>query len=177
MLGPPSRYASHGLERVRMGSMTSRQKSASTPGASRIEPAIPADAEALHALGVALMPDPWSIESARDELQHPAALGWVARERGELVGFLLVRKIPDQLEVMSMGVAAAHRRRGIARALLEEAARAARASHRSELVLELRASNSAALGLYEGAGFVVAGRRPRYYPGGEDALLMTLHLE
>jgi ribosomal-protein-alanine N-acetyltransferase len=54
---------------------------------------------------------------------------------------------------------------------------AARGSARAELILELRASNVPARALYEQAGFVVAGRRPRYYPGGEDALLMTLDLE
>ena len=43
-------------------------------------------------------------------------------------------------------------------------------------VRDLRASNGAARGLYEASGFVVVGRRPRYYPGGEDALLMTLDL-
>jgi ribosomal-protein-alanine N-acetyltransferase len=39
--------------------------------------------------------------------------------------------------------------------------------------LEVRASNQPARALYARAGFVVDGRRPRYYPDGEDAVLMS----
>ena len=39
--------------------------------------------------------------------------------------------------------------------------------------LEVRASNQAAIGLYEKFGFVKAGVRPHYYEaGGEDAVIM-----
>ena len=41
------------------------------------------------------------------------------------------------------------------------------------VVLEVRASNAPAQALYRRAGFVVDGRRPRYYPDGEDAVLMS----
>ncbi|MDA2917807.1 ribosomal-protein-alanine N-acetyltransferase RimI, partial [Nitrospinae bacterium AH_259_B05_G02_I21] len=40
--------------------------------------------------------------------------------------------------------------------------------------LEVRLSNEAAQQLYASYGFVVAGRRARYYQDGEDALIMTL---
>lgn len=39
--------------------------------------------------------------------------------------------------------------------------------------LEVRAKNSAAVALYEGLGFTLVGRRKRYYPDSEDALLMN----
>jgi ribosomal-protein-alanine N-acetyltransferase len=39
--------------------------------------------------------------------------------------------------------------------------------------LELAATNAPALALYQGLGFVVVGRRSRYYPDGEDALLLS----
>ena len=43
----------------------------------------------------------------------------------------------------------------------------------AEARLELSAQNAAAAGLYAALGFVVVGRRPRYYPGGSDALLLS----
>lgn len=143
----------------------------------QIEPLRPGDVDALHALQLEVMADPWSAESSRSELAHPDALGWIARRDAEVVGFLLGRKIPGQLQVMAMGVAPGLRRQGVGRALLERAATASRVSGCSAIVLELRATNVAARTLYESAGFVVAGRRPRYYPGGEDAVLMNLQLE
>jgi ribosomal-protein-alanine N-acetyltransferase len=46
-----------------------------------------------------------------------------------------------------------------------------------EVLLELRASNRPALGLYRTLGFVDAGRRSRYYQEPvEDAVLLRLGL-
>ena len=57
--------------------------------------------------------------------------------------------------------------------LLADLIGAERTAGVSELRLKLAASNDAALGLYEALGFVVVGRRSRYYPGGDDARLLT----
>jgi len=38
--------------------------------------------------------------------------------------------------------------------------------------LEVRVSNAAAIGLYHSKGFEDSGIRPKYYPDGEDALIM-----
>jgi ribosomal-protein-alanine N-acetyltransferase len=48
----------------------------------------------------------------------------------------------------------------------------------SEVILEVRASNAAAVGFYRALGFAENGRRARYYADPEeDALLMRLGLE
>jgi ribosomal-protein-alanine N-acetyltransferase len=44
----------------------------------------------------------------------------------------------------------------------------------SKAVLEVKASNQVALGLYGGLGFQQVGRRKGYYPDGSDALLLEL---
>jgi ribosomal-protein-alanine N-acetyltransferase len=47
----------------------------------------------------------------------------------------------------------------------------------TEVLLEVRASNSAALAFYRALGFAIAGRRPLYYADPiEDAVLMELRL-
>ena len=66
------------------------------------------------------------------------------------------------------------RRRGYASALLEAALGAFPEARRVHL--EVRPTNAPAIALYRRLGFVVTGRRRRYY-GEEDALLMTLDLE
>jgi ribosomal-protein-alanine N-acetyltransferase len=58
-------------------------------------------------------------------------------------------------------------------ALLEEL----RTEEVCQLILEVRASNRAALGFYGALGFKETGRRPRYYiDPEEDAVLMGLRL-
>jgi len=49
----------------------------------------------------------------------------------------------------------------------------ARAFGGETVTLEVRERNTPAIALYRGLGFSVAGRRPRYYGDGEDALIMT----
>jgi ribosomal protein S18 acetylase RimI-like enzyme len=89
------------------------------------------------------------------------------------VGFVLARRIVETLEIDLVGVAPLWRRKGVARLLLTHLLDAERSSGAAEARLELAAGNTGALGLYTGQGFVVVGRRARYYPDGDDALLLT----
>jgi ribosomal-protein-alanine N-acetyltransferase len=41
------------------------------------------------------------------------------------------------------------------------------------LTLEVRRDNHSAIELYKGLGYAHHGIRPRYYPNGEDAMIMT----
>ena len=92
------------------------------------------------------------------------------------VGFVLARRLADLLEIDLLGVHPGHRRHGVARRLLEALIEEESASDLGEIRLELAASNRAARLLYEGLDFVVVGRRTRYYPDGEDALLLARRL-
>jgi [ribosomal protein S18]-alanine N-acetyltransferase len=78
-----------------------------------------------------------------------------------------------ECELENMAVADTWRRRGIGSRLLAAGELWCRAQLVSRLWLEVRASNSAALALYEHAGFAAAGRRPGYYTRpDEDAVQM-----
>lgn len=44
------------------------------------------------------------------------------------------------------------------------------------MTLEVRASNEAALNLYQKMGFIQVNVSKSYYPDGEDAIVMTLAL-
>jgi ribosomal-protein-alanine N-acetyltransferase len=50
----------------------------------------------------------------------------------------------------------------------------ARANAVVRILLEVRASNTAALSLYDSLGFTRFNVRPRYYSDGEDAIEMQL---
>jgi len=85
-------------------------------------------------------------------------------------------------EILSLGVVAAKRQRGLGRALVEACFEAAAAAGALELFLEVAAANRAARALYQSAGFEAVGRRPVYYPPphrgepGDDAITLSRSL-
>jgi ribosomal-protein-alanine N-acetyltransferase len=130
----------------------------------------------------------WSRTQLSEALAEPIARVRLAEREGgvepgsgvsseaedRLAGFVMARRIGDVLEIDLVGVRVEHRQRGIARRLLGELIEREEAEARLAVVqLELAATNAPALALYQGLGFVVVGRRSRYYPDGEDALLLS----
>jgi tRNA threonylcarbamoyladenosine biosynthesis protein TsaB len=96
---------------------------------------------------------------------------------GIVVGFLVASLLPPQAELETIAVAAAAQRRGLGRQLFAALASELGTALVTEVLLEVRASNHPALGLYRRLGFVETGRRPRYYHDPvEDAVLMRLPL-
>ena len=81
-------------------------------------------------------------------------------------------------ELESVVVSASARRAGIGRALCRAVFDWSHSQDATEVVLEVRASSSAAIALYASLGFTTTARRPRYYQDpADDALLMRLQLE
>ena len=124
---------------------------------------------------------PWSAELIRREMDHAwstVLLGVEELPAGEAVlGFVIYWLVHDELHVLNVAVAAEHRRRGAARALMEEAAARARARGARLATLEVRRSNAGAIALYRGLGYREVAVRPRYYAEeAEDAIVMELRL-
>ena len=90
--------------------------------------------------------------------------------------FLLGRTASGEAELLTLAVAPEARRHGTARSLCARFAAAARAAGAEAAFLEVAAENVAARALYTGAGWTLAGRRPRYYGPATDALVMRLDL-
>ena len=99
------------------------------------------------------------------------ALSRTDREQ-EAGGFMLARVVADEAEILTLAVDPRRQGRGVGRLLLQAAMGDARRRGAVAMFLEVAPSNAAALALYGSAGFVQVGRRPRYYPGGGDALVL-----
>ena len=124
---------------------------------------------ALHA--VAFAEDPWDAESFKALLSQKGVLALID-PRG---GFLLLRTVVDEAEILTIGVT--ERRQGIGLAMMQAGIAHAAGHGVLKIHLEVAAGNAAALGLYERVGFVQTGRRKAYYPDGGDALTMMLDIE
>jgi ribosomal-protein-alanine N-acetyltransferase len=84
--------------------------------------------------------------------------------------------VVDEVQVLSLAVDPCWRRRGVGRRLLNAYLDTLRSEGVRQVTLEVRASNEAAHEFYREFGFEVQGERPRYYPGGESALLLGAEL-
>jgi ribosomal-protein-alanine N-acetyltransferase len=115
--------------------------------------------------------DAWPLWDLIAVLTFPNVVRLKAVMDGRMVGFTGGDPKPSEKVgwITTLGVLPANRRQGIARALLtacEEQLSLPR------IRLSVRRSNLAAIQLYQSAGYHQTGVWPRYYIGGEDALVL-----
>ncbi|SHG82600.1 ribosomal protein S18-alanine N-acetyltransferase [Geodermatophilus nigrescens] len=146
---------------------------------ARLRPMRLADLDAVLALEDELFaPDTWTRAMYRDELSRTdtrhylVAVDTDGEDDGAVVGYAGLIAYDDEAHVSTIGVARDRQGEGLGALLLD--ALLAEADRRSPVVLlEVRADNEVAQGLYRRRGFAEIGRRPRYYqPSGTDAVVM-----
>ena len=143
-----------------------------------------ADLDAVMVLEEELFaPDTWTRAMYRDELSRTDTRWYLVAEDDSadggprIVGYGGLIAYPDEAHVATIGVAAARQGEGIGAQLLD--ALLAEADRRGSpvVLLEVRADNEVAQGLYRRRGFAEIGRRRGYYqPSGADAVVMKREL-
>ncbi|MDO8926201.1 MAG: ribosomal protein S18-alanine N-acetyltransferase [Sideroxyarcus sp.] len=117
---------------------------------------------------------PWTAGNFSDALRSKYVCK-VYENEGRMLGYAVLMLAVDEAELLDIAIAAGQQRHGRGRKLLEEMMALARRQNMQRMVLEVRASNAAAIALYRKAGFSDIGLRRDYYPaenGREDAILM-----
>lgn len=118
----------------------------------------------------------WSVESIQSELEKADSRCTVAVEDSKVVGFLAFEQIMDEGSIVEVAVSPDYRRRGIARALINEALR--NCTGLCTVFLEVREGNAPAVALYESLGFErIAVRRGYYDNPKENAIIMRKNYE
>jgi ribosomal-protein-alanine N-acetyltransferase len=131
------------------------------------------DLDAIEAIERASYPAPWSRSMFASELAKPSSISVGACRADELVGFLIISRYVDAWHIMNLAVAPSLRRLGIASKLLYRLFELTKDDPRRGYTLEVRASNTPAIQLYERHGFRSRGMRRGYYTDNrEDALIM-----
>ena len=135
--------------------------------------------DAVAALELRCFTQPYSRALLAAELDNPNALYLVDQTaENKLRGYAGLNVVLDEGHITTVATAPEHRRLGIAHRLIGRLITLARLLGLSQLQLEVRESNIAALALYRQFDFAEVGRRRRYYDNPkEDAVLMTLTLE
>lgn len=144
----------------------------------RIRTAAESDLPAIALLEQECFSHPWSESSLRETFSNGRSLFLLAEREGEPLGYLGMEYVLDEGGITNVAVAAAHRRQGIADALISELLKRAAAMGLATVTLEVRAGNAAAAALYQKHKFAPVGRRKNYYTSPtEDAILMTYTIE
>lgn len=122
-----------------------------------------ADCSAIARIHSASFERGWKTEEIRTLMEKPGVAVYIYDIDASQAGFALVRIAADECEIIAIAVDAAHKRKGIARKLLDYLPDRMKREGVSTIFLEVAEDNFAAIALYEAAGYAEHGRRKGYY--------------
>lgn len=131
------------------------------------------DVRRIRAIDAQVYPTPWSEAMTITQVEGRGRVHLVVEEDGDVIGHGGIALLDGDAHVTTIAIDPAHQRRGIGDVVMKHLFEAAAAQGCRAVTLEVRASNAAAIALYEKHGMVSAGVRTGYYAdNGEDALIM-----
>lgn len=118
----------------------------------------------------------WNYRMLASSFGTESFVGILADDGGDIAGYGGITIAADSADIGNVAVAEAYRRGGVGTSLLNGLCEEAKRRGADRVFLEVRVSNSAALRLYLKNGFKGVYARTRYYPDGEDCLVMAKEL-
>jgi ribosomal-protein-alanine N-acetyltransferase len=147
-------------------------------GASDVEAIATVDEAAFLAAGVGEgRTRETRIASLHEELANGWSRLWGVRVGDALVAVLVAWHVADELHILDVATHPAAQRRGHGARLIAHALAYAKEHRLRMLLLEVRRSNTPAIGLYRRFHFHTLNLRRGYYQDGEDAVEMALLLD
>ncbi|MDF1545205.1 MAG: ribosomal protein S18-alanine N-acetyltransferase [bacterium] len=144
----------------------------------RIRPMRSSDLASILAEERKIFPDPWPKSAFEDHLEQADWGGLVALSDGKIAGYACWMVVADEGHLTNIAVSEAHRRKSVARHLLEAILVVTRDKSCEFILLEVRPSNEGAIAFYRKHGFDLLYRRPSYYHNPvEDALVMVKYFD
>lgn len=128
---------------------------------------------AIAALEASVFHAPWSAE-ALALLTGDTGVGFVITEGDRALCYGGMMTVLDEGQITNIATHESARRKGLASCVVGALIDEARARGLSQITLEVRESNAAAIALYERHGFRVVGKRPRFYTRPVEAALIML---
>lgn len=137
-------------------------------GVDNLDLAKTGDAEEITKLEKDIFPDAWSENAILREIENKRII--VIKEKQKIIGYCIFMLGGDQGEILRIAVKEDAREKGVGKKLLEKAFKKMKDEGITEVFLEVRSRNSAAISLYEKMGFEKIDVRKKYY-GDDDALI------
>lgn len=115
------------------------------------------DIHALSLLEKECFKEPWSENAFIYELTNKNALFLTAKNNNQILGYIGSHLVLDECYITNIAVFSEHRRKGVAKSLINELCRVLNEKKASFVTLEVRISNKEAIALYEKLGFILSG--------------------
>ena len=133
----------------------------------------PDDATAIAEMELNIFGDPWSKKDIFSYICSETGMCFTALDGGEVIGYIIGRKIPPEGEIYRIAVRPDRRQRGVGYRLLSYGLKTERGSGVETVFLEVRESNIPARALYRAYGFSEISIRKNYYQNPtENAVIM-----
>ena len=121
---------------------------------------------------------PWTKKNFT-EAYNAKNLFRVLKNQSNIIGYYIALFSDEECQLLNITVRLELKKRGFGQLMIENLFKECRKKNIHDIFLEVRASNSSAIRLYEKKGFNEIGIRKNYYKiidGKEDAILMGLAL-
>ena len=120
--------------------------------------------------------DSWSENSVKIQIKNQKVI--MIKYKENILGYCIFMIAADEGEILRIATVENMRQSGLGKKLLSSVILEMRECDVSEVFLEVRAGNVAAIALYESTGFQKTGIRKGYYKdNGEDAVLYKLEIK
>jgi ribosomal-protein-alanine N-acetyltransferase len=142
-------------------------------------PANLSDLDAMLEIEQSSFPAPWPRSVIAGEIDGRS---WsrvtIASHEDALVGYMVYWIVTTEVHLLNLAVDPTWRRKGVAKKLMTYLIETSHSDNLTEILLEVRVSNTAAKNLYRQLRFKEIAIRPNYYSDNhEDALVMSLQLD
>lgn len=129
----------------------------------------------LYQIEVSCFQHPYTLEQLRYEIiENEFSYVYAIYEQGRMIGFIDYWITFEVCQLNQIAVLSEYRKQGIATRLMNEMIHHAEEALCESIMLEVRASNTKAQGMYEKLGFMNLNIRKGYYTdNGEDAIVMV----
>ncbi len=153
---------------------------------SLIQPAEKSDLSTLGEIHAASFSHAWSDGELEKMFSNENYLCLVAHppkaSKSKPSGFVLVRSVLEEAEIITIATKPSARRKGIARQLMQATIRNLEFDRKTKLFLEVDEANHAAIKLYKSLGFIKVGEREGYYSNtssqsGKKSTALVMQLE
>ncbi len=119
----------------------------------------------------------WTQDDFTECMSFPACNGYVAEQAGSVVAFMVIERLPGNIEILNFAVSPLHQHADFGTIMLRYVIDKAAETKRGTVSLKSRESNHGAHGFFRHHGFKAVGLlRKHYEDSDEDAFLFRLNV-